>query len=444
MRVSVFGLGKLGAPLAAVFAASGHDVVAVDVSPSVVDLVNAGTAPVSEPGLQDLMDAGRVRLRATLDPVEAVHASDATFVIVPTPSAPEGGFTNAYLLDALRRIGAAVATKSGYHAVNVTSTVMPGSCDGELRAALEEASGRTVGVDLGLTYSPEFIALGSVVHDMLYPDVLLLGESDPRAGDLVSAIATSSVRNDPALRRMSLVNAELVKISVNTYVTTKISFANMLGEICDRLPGADADVVTAAIGCDSRIGRKYLSAATGYGGPCFPRDNRAFALLASQLGVEATLAKATDVVNKRQTERLHELVGMLASPGDVVAVLGLSYKPGTWFSEESAGLDLLRTLVSAGHEVLGHDPLALDGPVPLVEPGGTLSSDLADVLARADVVVIATAHPEYATLSRLRAHTVLDCWGTTDAAALPADTSYVRLGRAAATRAVRQPASAAA
>src|SRR5262249_2828965 len=156
-----------------------------------------------------------------------------------------------------------------------TSTVMPGSTGGEIQAELERASGRKIGPDLGLAYNPEFIALGTVVRDMLRPDFILIGESDKQTGDLLEAIYERSCDNDPAIRRMSFVNAELTKISVNTYVTTKISYANMLAEMCDRLPGADVDVVSAAVGSDSRIGSKYIKGAIGYGGPCFPRDNKA-------------------------------------------------------------------------------------------------------------------------------------------------------------------------
>ena len=131
-----------------------------------------------------------------------------------------------------------------------------------------------MGPDLGLCYNPEFIALGSVVRDMLQPDMILIGESDAKAGDVLESIYARSCDNTPVIRRMNFVNAELAKISVNTFVTTKISYANMLADICDRLPGADVDVVTQAVGTDSRIGAKYLKGATGYGGPVLSPGQR--------------------------------------------------------------------------------------------------------------------------------------------------------------------------
>ena len=147
---------------------------------------------------------------------------------------------------------------------------------------------------------------------------------------------------------MNYVNAELTKLSVNTFVTTKISYANMLAQVCERLPGADADVVTSAIGCDSRIGQKYLKGALGYGGPCFPRDNVAFSALARATGAPALLAEATDQLNRRQVPRLAEIIRARLPKGGTVGVLGLSYKPHTEVTEESQGLELAKYLSSAG------------------------------------------------------------------------------------------------
>ena len=182
LRISVIGLGKLGAPMLAVLADKGYEVVGVDLDPAVVASVNAGRAPVAEPGLQERMDANRSRMRATTDVADAVRDTDLTFMIVPTPSADDHTFLNDYVVAALKDVGAALRDKSGYHNVVCTSTVMPGATGAVLRPVLEEASGRTVGDTLGLCYNPEFIALGTVVRDMLHPDMVLIGESDDRAG----------------------------------------------------------------------------------------------------------------------------------------------------------------------------------------------------------------------------------------------------------------------
>ncbi len=417
MKIAVVGLGKLGAPLAAVLASTGHDVIGIDLNPSAVAAINEGRAPFAEPGLQAHIDAAGARLRATSSFAEAIAASEISFVIVPTPSGPDGQFANRYVLDAIRRIGAALQHSSHYHVVNITSTVMPGSTGGEIRAALAAASGRVVGVDVGLTYNPEFIALGSVVHDLLHPDMLLIGESDPRAGDLVEAAYRGTVVGNPPVQRMGWVNAELTKIAVNTFVTTKISYANMLAEMCENLPGADVAVVTAALGRDSRIGGKYLTAALGYGGPCFPRDNVALAALARTLGVRAEVAEATDAVNRRQAGRVADLVGRLAAGRPAtIAVLGLAYKPGTDVVEESQGILIARALSAAGHAVLIADPLALHAASAVLGDAVTPFGTAASAVAAAEIIVIATPCAEFAALPLAAfceggvRRAVVDCW----------------------------------
>lgn len=175
-RLSVVGLGKLGSPMAAVFAAKGFDVVGLDVNRDYVDALNAGRAPVEEPRLQELIDTSRARLRTTTSYEEAVEASDISFVIVPTPSGEDHFFINDFVIDAVRRIGSVLRKTDKDFLIVVTSTVMPGSTGGVIRQALEDSSGRVVGRDVGLCYSPEFIALGSVVRDLLNPDMVLIGE----------------------------------------------------------------------------------------------------------------------------------------------------------------------------------------------------------------------------------------------------------------------------
>ena len=416
MHIAVIGLGKLGSPLAAVLADTGHNVIGVDHNPAAVEAINAGRAPVQEPGLQQRIESAGTRLRATTNFAEAITATDISFVIVPTPTGPDGTFTNRYVIDAVRRIGAALRRRDHYHVVNITSTVMPGSTGGEIRTALEQESGRTVGRDVGLTYNPEFIALGSVVRDLLHPDMLLIGQSDQRAGDVLEAVYCQTVGRDVPVQRMSWVNAELTKIAINTFVTTKISYANMLAEICENLPGADVDAVTTALGKDSRIGGKYLKGALGYGGPCFPRDNVAFAAMARRLGAAADIAVATDVVNHRQVDRVVRLISRVAHPGAAVAVLGLAYKPETPVVEESQGVMIARRLVDAGFEVIVTDPWAMDAAGAVLGDIVVAVTPAEAAIAAADVVVIATPARSFADIAPAafaegrRRRIVLDCW----------------------------------
>jgi UDPglucose 6-dehydrogenase len=416
MRVAVVGLGKLGAPLAAVLASKGNNVLGIDIDAEAVRRLGEGLAPVEEPGLQDLVTANALRLGATTE-LEGAAGCDVTILLVPTPSDERGAFTNTFLLDAIERIGRALAGRDDYHVVVVASTVMPGSCESELRPALEQASGRPVGDSLGLCYSPEFIALGNVIRDMLEPDMVLIGESDARAGETLEALYALVCENDPPFKRMSLVNAELTKIAVNTYVTMKISYANTLADLCERLPGADVESVTDALGLDTRIGPKYLRGAIAYGGPCFPRDNKAFAVVARDLGTEAPLAEATDTINEAQSHRLGRIVLSHLGDNDSVGVLGLSYKPDTGVVEESPAVALVELLAESGvREINVFDPVATDAATLLLGESARSCASVGEVLERSDVVVIATPWREFARLpvervaERPRRLVVIDCW----------------------------------
>jgi UDPglucose 6-dehydrogenase len=435
MNISVVGLGKLGSPFAASLAAKGHRVIGVDLNERAVALINQGKAPVFEPGLDDMITRAGSRLSATTDMTAAIQQTDVTFLVIPTPSEPNGVFSMKYALMAGKSVGTALQGKDGFHLVVLTSTVMPGDTGGKLLPALEQASGKCCGRDFGLCYSPEFIALGSVIHDMLTPDFLLIGESDPRSGDILAEVYRSFCDNSPPAFRMAFVNAELAKLAVNTFVTTKISYANMLAEICERLDGGNVDVVTAAIGRDSRIGSKYLKAALGYGGPCFPRDNVALAALASSLGVSATIAQATDRINHWQVSRLKTVVQSQLPAGGSVAVLGLSYKPKTNVVERSQGLELAQALLADGVAVSVYEPAPIANLTELLPGKLCVAGSAIECVQDVDVVVVCTTCDEFRainthpfTRNNKQPVTVIDCWRMLDRARLSKTARYLALG----------------
>jgi len=432
MRACVIGLGKLGSPLAACLAAKGLAVVGVDLDSTKVDAINRGEAPVHEPQLAEMITRGRANLKASADIEGAVRDSDITFIVVSTPSEPGGGFSLRYVEPVCQAIGRALATRSEYHVVVLTSTVMPGTTGGPVREMLEKASGKKVGKDFGLCYSPEFIALGSVIRDFLNPDMLLIGESDQRSGDALANLYARVCDNKPAVARMSFVNAEITKLAVNTYVTTKISYANMLARICEQLPGADVDVVTSALGNDTRIGPKYLKGAVSYGGPCFPRDNLALAQLARNLGVPPDLAQTVDRFNRSQVQWLADLV-QHRSQGKA-GILGLTYKAGTDVVEEAVGFLLMQELAKRGVKVIAFDPAyGQHGPRASFE-NVVFAPTALDCIRESDLVVLATHWPEFNQISASQwstggsARTVIDCWRAVSFLHNAPGIHYIRLG----------------
>lgn len=412
MNISVVGIGKLGAPLMGVLADSGHTVIGVDVNRLAIDKINSGVAPVSEPGLSDLIERNREKISATSDFEEAVEKTDVTFVIVPTPSDNSGKFSNVHVEASLRNIAKGIIRKNRYHLVVVVSTVMPGSCELFINQMHED------GVDeshLGFCYSPEFIALGSVVSDMVYPDMVLIGQKDDRSGDILESVQLSYVNNAPSVKRLSIIDAEVAKISLNTYITTKITFANLLAEICENVPFANAADVLDAIGSDTRVGKKYLKPATPYGGPCFPRDTIAFSAFASEYYVDAMIPEAVDAVNTRQVQRIAKRAYELNSNQSLyskksIAILGLSYKPETSVTEQSAGISVANRLIEFGCDVVVFDPVVKSDS--LLSTHARWASSSADAINQSHVAVVTTAWEEFSLIDPEDYLNVLflDCW----------------------------------
>jgi UDPglucose 6-dehydrogenase len=428
--LTVVGLGKLGAPFAACLAMRGFSVIGIDRDTRPVEAINQGRAPVAEPGLQDCLDRGAGRLRATRD-LGVVAQSAATFVLVSTAGSAEQPFGTDELRTACVEIGAALRGKRDYHLLVIGSTVLPGVTERELVPALEAASGKVCGRDLGICYAPEFVALGAVIDGFVRPAFAVIGESDQRAGAQLAQIFARLFETPAPIARTNFVTAEVSKLAFNTFCATKISFANFFARLCERLPGADAEVVSGALRHDPRIGAGFFRGGLSFGGPCLPRDVVGLEQLAEQLGLDAALPAAVGQVNDARAADLLQIVRRAATAACQrlgrparVGVLGLSFKPGTDVTEGSPGLWLARTLAADGWSIVAHDPLArppLDGVSP--------AASAAECIAAADVVVVATPWPEYRELPGpvWAGRTIVDCWRFVEAAA-PSAREYVPLG----------------
>eukprot|EP00297_Palpitomonas_bilix_P013217 CAMPEP_0113878472 /NCGR_PEP_ID=MMETSP0780_2-20120614/6706_1 /TAXON_ID=652834 /ORGANISM="Palpitomonas bilix" /LENGTH=370 /DNA_ID=CAMNT_0000864955 /DNA_START=44 /DNA_END=1156 /DNA_ORIENTATION=- /assembly_acc=CAM_ASM_000599 len=345
-KVTVVGIGRLGICMALVFEHHGYDVVGVDVFPSYVDQINRKQLQSTEPRVMEFLQKSK-NLRATLSLDEGLEHSDVIMIAVATPST---GGDRHYDISTLSRILSQInARKVKNKHVVVTCTVLPGYCRQIGMHLLRDCENTT------LSYNPEFIAQGDIINGLLKPDMVLIGEGSKEAGALLEDIYVSSVENTPRICRMSTDSAEITKLAVNCFVTMKISYANMIGDCADRTPNAEKYTILKAIGSDSRVGGKYLRPGYGFGGPCFPRDNRALGSYMQSVGVKPLLPLATDEYNvlhgKYQTEAL------LKEGKDVYVMDDVAYKEccPVPIIEESQKLVIAKNLVDAGKRVIIRD-----------------------------------------------------------------------------------------
>lgn len=418
MRITVIGTGYLGATHAAAMAELGHEVLGVDVDPAKIEALSAGQVPFFEPGLPELLkkhvESGRLRFTTNYD--EAVEFANVHFVGVGTPQVK-----GSYAAD-VRYVDAAITELAkrvvGKHLVFGKSTVPVGTAPRLQELAAKMISERAAAGDeqlkntsLEIAWNPEFLREGFAVKDTLEPDRVVLGTQKPGmilngAGQEVESIAEDSLREcfGPIFERgtplivADTATAELVKVSANAFLATKISFINAVSEICE-VTGADITTLADAIGMDARIGRRFLNAGLGFGGGCLPKDIRAFMARAGELGVDQALTflREVDAINMRRREKTVDLVrgsfgGSLL--GHTVTVLGAAFKPNSDDVRDSPALSIAGSLSLAGASVSVYDPQAMENAkknFPTLEYAPSIEA----ALEGSEMVVVATEWQQF-------------------------------------------------
>ncbi len=397
MRVSVFGTGYLGATHAAGMAELGHDVIGVDVDPAKVERLSRGEVPFFEPGLPELLSkhVKSGRLRFTTDASEAADA-DVHFIGVGTPQKRGEYAADMTFVDAVIETLAPMLERP---TVILGKSTVPVGTAARLAARVRELA--PVGDQAELGWNPEFLREGFAVEDTLRPDRQVLGVDKERPGRIETVArevyAEIIGRGTPFLVT-DLPTAELVKVSANAFLATKISFINAISEVCEAT-GADVLELADAIGYDERIGRKFLGAGLGFGGGCLPKDIRAFQARAGELGVDEALAflREVDSVNLRRRQHVldlaeRELGGTIA--GRTIAVLGAAFKPNSDDVRDSPALDVAGRFHLMGADVKVYDPQAMEN-AKAVWPTLTFSASMTDAVSGADAVVVSTEWKEF-------------------------------------------------
>jgi len=345
-KITIIGCGRLGLCLALCFDRAKYDVLAVDVFPDYVKALNERTFSSKEPRVDEFL-AAATTFQATTDIKAGIDHSDILYVLVDTPST---GGDRHYDCSKLGNVLAAInAHKVQNKHVIIGCTIMPGYIRNVASHLLRDCE------NISISYNPEFIQQGDIIRGFLNPDMVLIGEGCGEIGDHMVELYKDVCENEPILGRMSAESAEICKIAINCFITTKISYCNMVGDIADRTPGAEKLEILRAVGADSRIGRKCLLPGYGFGGPCFPRDNRALGGYAESIGIEPLIPMATDNYNKLHSKVMIE--NKLREHKDVYLFRDVAYKPGcpVPIIEESQKLAVAAGVARAGKKVIIED-----------------------------------------------------------------------------------------
>ncbi|MDA7979113.1 MAG: UDP-glucose/GDP-mannose dehydrogenase family protein [Pirellulales bacterium] len=401
MKIAMVGTGYVGLVTGACFAATGNYVVCVDIDPKKIAMLQEGRIPIYEPGLEELVrrNSQQDRLQFTTSLSEAVAGVDFVFIAVGTPQSDDGSADLNALFAVIDELAEVLPEGPS---VVIKSTVPVGT-NAQATARLQQKSGREIDV----ASNPEFLKEGVALDDCMKPDRVVVGVRKSSTGDKLRSLYAPFLRTEHPFLAMSPESAEMTKYVANAMLATKISFINEVANVCERMD-ADVNDVRRGIGHDERIGFQFLFPGLGYGGSCFPKDIRALASIARNVGVKPALLDAVDDINTRQksvlTTKIRREFGDDLS-GKRFAMWGLSFKPRTDDIREAPALVVARELMEAGASLTVHDPVAMQAVRDKLGETLTYAESPLAALDKAEGLVISTEwndyrHPDFAEMRR--------------------------------------------
>jgi UDPglucose 6-dehydrogenase len=345
MNIGILGIGKLGLCFALTLERAGYNVIGVDINKDYIEQINNKSLKSSEENVENYLKLSK-NFYATIDLFYAINNCKILFIIVATPSLQNGEYDHSQIESLIDKIKLLGKQKQEKHLV-VCSTTMPEYCD-----TIQE---KLKNYNYTISYNPEFIAQGTILKNQEKPDMVLIGEGSPEAGDIIESIYKKHTTNNPSIHRMSRTEAELCKISLNCFLTTKIAYANMIGDIAIRAK-CNPEKILKAIGSDSRIGSKYLNYGYGFGGPCFPRDNRALSIFAENKNIDAIISKASDKSNEKHLN--YQIENFISENQDKTKQIFfdyVTYKKESILLTESQQLKFAIALKNLGYNIVIKD-----------------------------------------------------------------------------------------
>ncbi|MDD5074746.1 MAG: UDP-glucose/GDP-mannose dehydrogenase family protein [Candidatus Peribacteraceae bacterium] len=389
MKIAIIGTGYVGLVSAACFAELGHEVIGVDIDEAKVKKLKAGQSPIYEPGLEELLirnlQSGRLSFTTELN--EALPTVSVLFCAVATP--PNKDYTAD--LRAVFAVCDSVAENIDHDLLFLNKSTVPvgtgKECEKRIHAILGK---RNIRIQIPVISNPEFLREGTAVQDTLHPDRIVVGANgDEYAKKAMEELYAPLVRTEKPLVFMTRESAEIVKYASNSFLATKISFINMLTELCEVTGGSIRDVAKG-MGLDERIGPRFLHAGIGYGGSCFPKDVKALMAVGKKHNVPMPIVKATHDVNDRQRERFFQMLVNTLPEKATIGVWGLAFKPNTDDMREAPSLDLLPMLVETGHTVRVFDPVAMENSKKIFPKEVEYMNTPMEAAKEADAVILLT------------------------------------------------------
>src|SRR3954469_14161536 len=400
MRIAMIGTGYVGLVSGACIADFGHQVTCVDKDSAKISALNSGEIPIYEPGLKDIVQSNvhQGRLLFTTALGDALPGADAVFIAVGTPSRRGDGHADlTYVYEATREIAAAL---EGFTVVITKSTVPVGTGD-EVERIIRELR---PDADVAVVSNPEFLREGAAIYDFKHPDRIVIGTTDERARNVVSAIYRPLYLNQAPILYTERRTAELIKYAANAFLATKIGFINEIADLAEKV-GADVQDIARGIGLDNRIGSKFLHAGPGFGGSCFPKDTRALVKTALDHEVPLRIVEAVLAVNDNRKRAMSRKVASAVGGslrGKTVAVLGLTFKPDTDDMREAPSIALIRGLLDMGASIRSYDPVGVEQAKRVLPGGVSYCTSAYTAAAGADVLVIVTEWEQFRALDFCR------------------------------------------
>lgn len=398
MKISIMGSGYVGLTTAAGFCKLGHEVICVDVDEEKVNKIKSGKLPLYESGIEEIIKDSikQGSFSVTTNLSDAVDDTEVTFIAVPTPEMPSGGQDTKFIDSASNDLGKELKKGGVYHLVVVKSTVVPETTEKLILSNIESESGKSVGIDFGLCVNPEFLREGQALKDFLEPDRIIIGEYDKRSGDVLESVYKDI---KTVIMKTDLKTAEMIKYASNTFLASKISLTNEIGNVCKKL-GIDTYEVMKGVGLDHRVSPHFLRSGIGFGGSCFKKDIKALIHKAGSLNYDPKLIKEVIKLNENQPYKIIELLKKKVGPlkGKEISLLGIAFKENTDDIRESPAIPIATELIKMGAKINVYDPKASNN-FKKIFPNIYYFDDIEKCIFESDACLILSEWEEFRQLS---------------------------------------------